>query len=90
MATCKSCGEEIGFVKMQSGKFMPVNGMEQETYYLDLNDRAEPQMMVVTENGACFKGRIGRSNEDGVMQVKGRESHFATCPFADSHRKEFP
>jgi len=85
---CRSCGEDIAFVKMDSGKWMPVNGLESETYSLHLQDRGEPQMTVVTDAGACFTGRIGKAHESGTTQVRGREVHWATCPQAKQHRKQ--
>ena len=88
MPKCKSCGDEIAFVKSLSGAWIPVNGLEAETYYLHMNDRREPQMVIVTENGATFRGRIGKANDNGTTQLRGRESHFATCPHPDQHRKK--
>ena len=41
---CKSCGAEIEFVKMESGKFNPVN--------------AAPRFTIVTDDGRVETGRI--------------------------------
>jgi len=57
---CTSCGAEVLWVRMASGKAMPCN----------------PKVLkIVTDAGNV---------------VSGRESHFATCPGAASHRKSKP
>lgn len=89
MARCKSCGEEIAFVRTRAGKWMPVNGTEPETYYLFLNDQGEPHMMVVLEDGTCILGRIGKATDNGVCKLRGYESHFATCSQAEQHRQRY-
>jgi len=40
---CKKCGAQIEFIKMKSGKFMPVN--------------VEPYKIVVTDGGETARGR---------------------------------
>ena len=76
---CKACGAEIRFVKMQSGKTMPVN--IRGTYYEDPNGSA----VIVTEDGRVSKGRDAVIFAPG--KIKGWISHFATCPAADAMRK---
>ena len=87
MPRCRSCGEEIAFVKTAKGKMTPVNGLEPKTYHLHLGDRQEPQMAVVTDEGQIVRGLIGKAHESGTIQVRGRESHFATCPQSEQHRR---
>ena len=88
MPRCKSCGDEIAFVKTSAGRWMPVNGLDYETYHLHLQDPSEPQMTLCTENGAVFSGRIGRAYESGTTQIRGREVHWATCSHAEQHRRK--
>lgn len=75
-------------MKLPSGKLMPVEGLDVETYYLHLGQPGAPQMVLVSENGDIIRGRMGDVNESGVLKVLGRESHFARCPAADQFRKE--
>lgn len=60
MATCKSCGASIEWIKTTGGKPMPVDAKV---------------ITIVTDAGNV---------------VRGRESHFATCPDAAAHRKGKP
>lgn len=76
---------------MPSGKKMPVEGLDVETYYLlpdhGFADAAHPRLVIVTEKGEILRGRQGAPHESGVLKVVGRESHFARCPGAMEHRK---
>ena len=76
---CKACGAEIGWIRMQSGKAMPVD--IRNTHYEDPNGQA----VIVTEDGRVSKGR------DAVIFVPGKTrgwpSHFSTCPKAGEMRK---
>lgn len=77
---CKSCGQRIRFIRMKSGKSMPVN--EQfVNYKLDPSGKDR----IVTPSGdvvACISG-VYASEADGYGYV----SHFATCPEANQHRR---
>lgn len=80
MATCKSCGAEIRWIKMASGKVMPVN--------------AEPVAFSVIPPGVkgaqtyvLEDGRVSRGVIDPGGDKVGYISHFATCPAAALHRR---
>ena len=75
MSRCKSCGAEILWIKMKSGKAMPVNP---ERY----------RFCKVGETTETFVNELGETVK-GVPPVimTGYISHFATCPNADKHRK---
>ena len=79
MAKCRTCGEEIDFVTLQSGARMPVEGTTSETYYIHHEAKGVPQIMVVTEDGEVIRGRLGKEHESGVLRVVGCESHFPRC-----------
>ena len=79
MAKCKACGAEISWIKMQSGKLMPVDTMN--TCYEDPNGG----ITIVTEDGRVSKGRDAVIFAPG--KTKGWPSHFASCPKADEYRK---
>ena len=70
---CRSCGAKIRFVKMKSGKSMPVNEKI-------VNYKTDPhgKERIV----ACVTG-INADEATGFGYV----SHFATCPNARSHRR---
>ena len=63
MSKCKSCGAGIIWVKMESGKAMPLDAKE-TLLWKPVREGMSP------------------------IQVKGHQSHFSTCPNADSHRKK--
>lgn len=54
---CRSCGADIVWIKMQSGKANPCDAA---------------RVRIVTADGRVVSGYI---------------SHFATCEFADKHRR---
>jgi hypothetical protein len=57
MAKCKACGIDLTYIRMKSGRLMPVSG---------------PRITIVTDRGDV---------------LTGRESHYASCPGANKHRK---
>lgn len=80
IGVCKSCGRRIRFIRMKSGKSMPVN--ESFVNY-KLADGGKDR--VVTPDGdvvSCISG-VSAKDADGY----GYMSHFATCPGAAKHRK---
>ena len=79
MAKCRSCGSEIKFIKLASGKWNPVD-IQKRTIVKD-----EGNEVLVTENGEIIKGRFASLDEGA--NASGYISHFATCPFATQHRK---
>ncbi|MDE6053237.1 MAG: hypothetical protein K2G55_05645 [Lachnospiraceae bacterium] len=81
LSKCKNCGHRIIFIRMKSGKSMPVN--EQLVNY-KLEDKGKDK--IVTPEGdvvSCISG-VDASEADGYGYV----SHFATCPNAQKHRKK--
>ena len=87
MARCRSCGDEIDFVTLRSGKRMPVESTTAETYYVHLGQGGHPQVVLVLDSGDIVRGRLGKQHESGALRVEGRESHFANCPAADEFRR---
>lgn len=79
MAVCRSCGAEIKFIKMKSGKWNPVN-LGVRTIIKDGGKE-----VLVTESGELISGTFA-SLEEGA-NGSGYVSHFATCPNASSHRR---
>jgi len=80
MAVCRSCGAEIKFIKMKSGKWNPVNPGARTI----IKDGGKE--VLVTESGELISGTFA-SLEEGA-NGSGYVSHFATCPYAGSHRRQ--
>lgn len=74
---CKSCGAEIIWIQMKSGKAMPCD--DEPIPYRELFSGG---MKLVTEQGEVVTGAY-----DGTSKTVAYTSHFATCPNANRHRK---
>ena len=80
MAKCKSCGEEIRWIKTTAGKNMPCNP-------LGVRYWAQPKAKgkVITPYGevvSCvFEG-------EGPLTGVGYVPHFSTCQSVNQHRKK--
>ena len=80
MATCKSCGKQIIWIKTASGNRMPCDP-DLVPYW----SKPKAKGKVVTPNGEVL-----RCDFDGDFNQAtglGYVSHWATCPSADAHRK---
>ena len=78
MSRCKSCGAEIIWIKMKSGKSMPCN--PQRISYKNTFPKGD--LTLITPDGRIAKGEY----DPGADQY-GYESHFATCPAANTFRR---
>lgn len=76
MSVCRSCGQEIDWVLTSKGKKMPVD--PEYIWY----DEADSGTVIVTDGGVVYVVSSSRS----FPSVKGRISHFATCPNANDWR----
>lgn len=79
MSVCRSCNQPIEWIKLESGKNHPVDA----SGYYELSD-AKPGEVLVTDSGKVMK--INEHTSYGSL--KGRYSHFATCPQANEWRKK--
>ena len=79
MAQCRSCGAEIKFIKLTSGKWNPVDTQKRTLI------EGEGNEAIVTDSGEVVTGRFA-SLEEGANR-SGYISHFATCPNANAHRR---
>lgn len=79
MIVCRECGEQIFFIRTQSGAKMPVN-KDQVGYNLGGKER------VVTPNGEILSVTITDHPESGLGYVP----HWSTCSGANSARKVSP
>lgn len=78
MSLCRSCGADIKWIELSSGKKMPVDS-EAVSW-----DEAEEGMALVSEDGDVQKSAGNLIDDDRLWYV----SHFATCPQANKWRKE--
>ena len=87
MAKCKSCGAEIDWIKLASGKNMPVNSglhyFKPRTWELDFSGFTK----YVTTSGLVKTGRRLVIDESAEGAELGHISHWETCPYADKHRR---
>lgn len=80
MAKCKSCGADIVWIKTKRGKMMPCNPTAIAYRFAE---RCETDaLMMVTEDG-----KVDRGVPDACSWMTGYVSHFATCPYAEKHRR---
>lgn len=79
MATCRSCGAEINWIKTKRGKNMPVDPEEVEWGDAENND------VLVSELGDVV--HVSREIRDPHPNLRYYISHFATCPQGDDWRK---
>lgn len=80
MAVCRSCGAEILFIKLRSGRTMPLDAKP-----IPYRKEAGGKERLVTAGGevvACTT-----KIRDGEADGRGYRSHFATCPSAQEWRK---
>ena len=80
MSRCRSCGAEILWIKMKSGKAMPVNA-QAVPYW----ERPGAAGKVVTSAGEVVSCEF--TGEARTVHTMGYISHFSTCPNANKHRK---
>lgn len=80
MAKCKSCGAEIVWVEMPSGKAMPCDPAI-IMYWASIKGRHT----IITPNGETVRCELDGdlNNSTGVGYVP----HWATCPNAAQHRR---
>jgi hypothetical protein len=79
VSNCKSCGAEIRWIKTLSGQSMPVD-------YTPVFYKAVPTATgkIITPGGATLSAEIVTDLKASVGYVP----HWATCPAADSFRRE--
>lgn len=77
MALCRGCEQRIEWVRLTSGKNHPV-----DPDYVDYDEACDGDKLV-TDGGNIITVDCEMSRPN----VKGRISHFATCPHGDAFRK---
>lgn len=94
MAKCKSCGAEIRWIKMESGKMMPVDA-EQLICRVELSpDQFAFEQEVdicITEDGTVQRGIVAPKLKCDMNQAligPVYRPHWATCPFANEYRRK--
>lgn len=77
---CRGCGKPIIWIRMHSGKKIPVD-LEEVAY----EQKAGGSLKIVTPNGEVLSAE--RPADPQKATGIGYISHFATCPKADAFRK---
>lgn len=91
MIRCRTCDAPIEFVRMRTGRFEPVDAAP----WIEVDTLADggKRVAVVLDVGQVVTGGMVRTHRflpDGRPpegHVIGRQSHFASCPNAKSHRR---
>ena len=78
MSKCRSCGADILWVRMASGKAMPV----------DASPTVGGNIQVKGDGTASVASAEAVEMARGELVPTLHYSHFVTCPNADAHRKE--
>lgn len=78
MSRCRSCNAKIIWAKTENGKRIPLDAEP----VLALN--VDPGLFVLQPVAGYMNART-LPREDG--RLVARQSHFATCPNADQHRR---
>ncbi len=82
MPKCKSCGAKIKYIRLQTGKTMPVNAGS----LIPVRPGGSKSVCVVTPEGKVIMGDpVWKGHPEAV---EGYVSHFATCPDAEKWRKD--
>ena len=84
MPTCRSCGAEIRWIRMRSGKSMPVDPKMLAARLPEADEKTE---VLITEGGATIRGVVCELDFLDDIQWPCFRPHWASCPHADQHRK---
>ena len=87
---CRACGEPIDFLLLPSGRRMPVDGDQAETWYIHPRRRLGNQVTLVTDEGKVIQGERGLATDPGVLAVQAREAHWANCTHGEQFRQRKP
>lgn len=81
MAMCRGCGARIDWIKMKTGKMMPVD--PEAVMVIEGKGRE----VFVTDEGETFTGRGARPEEERMELPVGFVPHWATCRRAGDFRR---
>ena len=82
---CRGCGAEIGFIKTQKGKTMPVDA---KSKWIVTDPAGIP--FVLADGSVVNAKEVECADDEDAAKAGyqiGYVSHFATCPAADYFRK---
>lgn len=80
MTKCKTCGDEIKFIKTKTGAYMPVNATP-VGYTVDINGKNT----IITQDGSVLaRMTLTEENPLGIGYIP----HWATCKRPDPFRKQ--
>lgn len=83
MSTCRGCGSTIDWIRMKSGKSMPV---DPEPVFVE----EEGSKTFVTDEGDTVTGQIvwPETKEEKARLTVAFVPHWATCPAAGQFRRK--
>jgi hypothetical protein len=93
---CRSCGAAILWQVSRQGRPMPLDPPVLELVVYDPAEadpavHKNPLETVFTQAGETVRGwHVGADVRPELPRVRGRISHFATCPNAHAHRRQAP
>lgn len=81
MGKCRGCGAEINWVRMRSGRVIPVD--PEPVFVVEGSGKD----VIVTEDGGIANGVQCPGGAVPPGKRRGWRSHFASCPMADQFRR---
>lgn len=86
MAHCRVCGADIDWIETAGGKSTPVNPA-----YIEVDPHPLGNTKIYTDSGKVVTG-IKLKDQGGLFPpgsvIRGRVSHFSTCPYAGNFRRK--
>lgn len=86
MSTCRGCGRSIHWITTARGKKIP---LDPEYRSVTRAATSTERVTVVTDDGRVVTGNVVSESDAKLLNgvVRGRVSHFATCPKAREFRR---
>lgn len=83
MPNCRSCRAPIVWVRTETGKAMPLDPDMEATGPWILIERPDDGEIIAVHRSKV----VELTGEEDAASWPGRESHWSTCPNADTHRR---
>lgn len=85
-STCRSCGAPIRWVRLPSGKALPIDPVPVPDGTVVVHADGERAAVVSDATMEALAIELGTEGMEAMARLRYR-SHFASCPNAASHRK---
>ncbi len=86
---CKSCGAQITWIVTQNGRSMPCDFPA-----VKYQENRKGKSQIVTSDGRVVRADVITDDDkqtsllEKIVDGEGYISHFATCPYANEHRRK--